>query len=262
MITGNVISNIAPSLSALTQQIREDALAAKEFESADADVIGGVVTVLDQVEGILAELNTIEEKIVTDETLSTVGKQQKMMLLVEQTYAKLRFVAKKAEDRQQAYTQEKATLDQVPKPVGNELVAYWREREIRDVLRELPIAQRMDTYMRGRAQNDQELRRAVALAPFREDLLPAEFVQRVDGEYLEKTRPQQVLRLATLQRSAEWLQLLWHAIELQMANYGKLPVFTPKVSKTGTMDLSLMNQTDPPKKSAADKSPTHSPTFV
>lgn len=255
MITGNVISSITPSLSALTQRLREEALAAKEFESADADVIGGVVTVLDQVEGLLAELNTVEEKIATDETLSMVGKTQKMMVLVEQTYAKLRFVSKKAEDRQQAYTQEKATLEQVPKPVGNELVAYWREREIRDVLRELPVPDRMKAYVRGREMNDQDLQRAVALAPLREDLLPSEFIQRVDGEYLEKTRPQQVQRLATLKRAAEWFQLLWHAIELQMANFGKIPNF--KTPPNGTMDLGLKDTTTPPKKSAADKAPTN-----
>jgi len=261
MITGNAVSNITPSLSALTQRIREEALAAKEFESADADVIGGVLTVLDQVEGIFAELSTVEEKIATDETLSTVGKQQKMTLVVEQTYAKLRFVAKKAEDRQQAYSQEKAALEQVPKPVGNELVAYWREREIRDVLRGLPLPDRMKVYVRGREQNDQDLQRAVALAPLREDLLPSEFVQRVDGEYLEKTRPQQVQRLATLKRAAEWFLQLWHAVEMQMANFGKLPTF--KTPPTGKTDLGMQNQQQAPKKNESiDEAPDQVPAFL
>lgn len=261
MITGNVISSISHSLAALVQRIREEALAAKEFESADADVISGVVTVLDQVEGVLEELHTVEEKIATDETLSPVGKQQKMMVLVEQTYAKLRFVSKKAEDRLQAYAQEKAILDQVPKPVGNELVAYWREREIRDILRQLDVPKRMEVYIRGRAQNDLDLQRAVALAPLREDLLPSEFVQRVDTEYLEKTRPEQVQRLATLKRAAEWFQLLWHAVGMQMATYGKLPDF--KTPPTGKTDLGLKDQTAAPaKKAAIDKPPTTTPAFV
>jgi hypothetical protein len=260
MITGNVISSITPSLSALVQRIREEALAVQEFESGDSEVIGGVTKVLNEVEGILEELNTVEEKIATDETLSSLGKRQKLTLLVEQTYAKLRFVSKKAEDRQQAYTQEKATLDQVPKPVGNELVAYWREREIRDILRQLDVPKRMDVYLRGRAQNDQDLQRAVALAPLREDLLPSEFVQRVDSEYLEKTRPEQVQRLATLKRAAEWFQLLWHAVEMQMATYGRLPVF--KTPPIGKMDLGLRNTQAPPdKNTAADRPPATIPAF-
>jgi len=265
MISDNAIGSFVPSLQALVQRIRQECLAMQEFQSGDEDVIGGVTTVLDETEGILDELKGLIDKIAADDTLSAVGKHQKVTVAVESVYSRLRFVQKAATTRRDASESAHREAYAIPKSPGDPTVSAVYEMEIRQRVRGLPVQDRMRLYQHAVETRNITVLNAITNPVFADEFLSdptfKNFVDRVDRDHLEAKEPTKWARLETLKRAAEWLMLLGSAISLAMENYGKLPTFpTPPVGKA---DLKMKDQTAPPAKSkSVDVPPKEQAAFV
>jgi len=91
-------------------------------------------------------------------------------------------------------------------------------------------------------------------------LIELGFVKRVDHETLERSKPDQMRRLQTLEVASEKLHILAGALEVTLGSYGNTPIFpTPAIKK---MDLGLQNTQAPPAKSAADAPPAGGLKFL
>ncbi len=225
----------------------------KEFQDGDADVIESGVKTLDQTDEALLALANEEELIQADEDASDEGKRKKMVKAVNQTYESLAFVQKAAKQKADAATQAKQTLETVPKPSGDLVVARLDEWEVRERLRALPEPARMTIFAQAVANKNTVIRRALENDPLHEELIPRAYVERVIQEHAQQTEGAQWQRLQTLLFISERLTLLANSLEYRLGNYGTTPTFpTPPIGKA---DLKMQDQAAPPKKSAADKAP-------
>jgi hypothetical protein len=254
MFTYNAVGPISASLKALNQRLREESLAYKALdEGADEDVVEGVQKDLDKADVLLDELGVGEERVAVDTRLSTVGQQQEMVKIVADVRTRLAFVEKAATDRRDAAAQARKALEAIPKPSGDPVVARLEEMEIRERLRSLEMAQRMQVYLTATAAGDASIVRAVKTAPAGEVLIEPEFLKRIDHEALERSKPEQLRRVRTLEYAADKLTLLASAIEATLGGYGHTVNFpTPPVR---TANLGRNNSQAAPAKSAADAPP-------
>jgi hypothetical protein len=182
-----------------------------------------------------------------------MGQQEAMVKAVTDILSRFAFVMKGAKDRQAAADAERKALEAIPKANGNEVVTKMEEMEIRTRLRALSMAERMNIYAQAAAQGDTSIARSIKTAPAGEVLIEPEFVKRVDREFLERSKPDQMRRLQTLDHASEKLNVLAGAIQAALGSYGKTPSFpTPPITK---MDLGLQNTQAAPAKSAADAPP-------
>jgi len=262
MITTNTIAAIAPSLRALTQRLREEAQAHQEFEAGDHAIIVSFTDLLDQVDLLLAELAMAEEAVSTNERLSSVGKTEEMSRIVADIHKRLSFVQKKSSERRDAFESEKAVIFSVPKPVGDAVVAFLREAEVRSRVRALSMDDRMRLYLDAVQRGQSLVVRAIkdADATLGEVLLDPSFIERVDREAVELGQPERWARLQTLEKCAAWLQTLAGAIDGLMSGYGQPLAFPGRPTRTTT--LNQKDQTAPPDKSnAADRVPAGGSSF-
>lgn len=265
-MTTNTVGSIAPSLLVLIQHLEEKTLAYREFESGDRDVIEGVMTVLADAKLLIEELRMAEESIATNPNLSATGQRDAMTKVVKDILARAKFIEKKATDRRNAHDSERAATFAIPKPTGGDAaVSFWKEQEHRARLRTLPLSEKMRVYYDAVQRNEPSLVRAIKDPSFIGEMLAqqsfADYVERVDREFVEHGQPERWARLRSLEKAAQWLQLLWNAIDLQLSGYGQVPTFpTPPVHK---MDLGLQNrQQAPDKNKTVDRPPTHAPAFA
>ena len=246
-ITGNAVASFVPSLQALTQRLREEANAAREFEQADEAVIGGVVKVLDEVDSLLIELSGVHDKIAADVTLSAVGQQQKLTAIVEQYFSKLKFVHNAATLRREAFDSAQREAYAIPKSPGDPTANALLEMETRNIFRGLSIQERMQRYQRAVETRNLVMLNAIKHPAFADEFVsdPAlkAFIDRTDREQIEFKQPVTWSRMETLKRAADWLMLLWNALTLSMEGYGQGPAFAPKVKEPEKqMKLGTPNQ--------------------
>ncbi|NGZ11155.1 MAG: hypothetical protein CV088_17545 [Nitrospira sp. LK70] len=266
MISNNVIGDISGSLLALIQHLEGKAVAYREFESGDLDVIEGVMSSFADARLLIEELRMAEESIATNQNLSVTGQQDAMAKVVKDILTRAKFIEKKANDRRNACESERAAAFAIPKAAGGDAtVNFTKEQEHRARLRTMSLAERMRVYYDAVQRNEPSLVRAVKDPAFSYDLLAegpfADYVRRVDREHLEHGQPERWARLQTLEKSAQWLQLMSSAIEMQLSGYGQVPSFQGQ--PIGKTDLGLQNpQQAPKKKDAIDMPPTHTPAFV
>lgn len=264
MISDNVIAGVAASLLASVQQLREKVLTMAETQSFDMDIVEAFIKALDRAVLLLAELQMAEESIMADALLSAAGKEQKMIAVVQRIHTELEFLEKKAAQWQDAYTSERTALLSPPKLSSDLLVNAWKQRELRERMRSLSLSAQLRVYRDAVEQREPQLIAALKDPAFSAEMLAdprfAEFVQRVDNEYVQKTEPKKWMRLETLQQCATGLVKLSGSIESRLGSYGQVVAFpTPPIGKT---NLGQVNQQQAPKKSAVDKPPTNSPAFV
>lgn len=253
MMTNNAIGGISGSLLALTKQLIEKAKAHAEFESGDPDIVDGVVKLLSDATPLIEELRLAEESIATNQTLSVIGQQEAMAKVAKDLHGRAKRIEKAAIQRREAHASEKAAALATPKPLGDPHISFLKEQEQRVRLRSLPLPAQMRAYADAVQRNEVTLVRAVKDPAFVSEMLGekafADFVERVDREYVKFKTPQTWTRLQTLEKAAQWLTLLWSAFDLQLGNYGQLPSFT--TSPIGKMDLGMQNTQAPPRKSVA-----------
>ncbi len=266
MMTNNAIGGMSGSLLALTQQLIEKAKAHAEFQDGDVDIVDGAVKIFNDATLLIEELRLAEEAIAMNPTLSVIGQQEAMAKVAKDLHGRAKFIEKAAIQRREAHATEKAAALATPKPLGDPHISFLKEQEQRVRLRSLPLPAQMRAYADAVQRNEVTLVRAIKDPAFVSEMLTdkafADFVARVDREHLKFTTPQTWTRLETLEKAAQWLTLMWSAIDLQLGNYGQLPTFqTPK--PLDKMDLNMQNQQQAPKKSAAiDKAPDKVPAFV
>jgi len=264
MIATNSIAPISGSLRALTEHLKQTARSHAEFESGDPDIVDGVVKIMDETTLLMEELRLAEESIGMNQTLSVIGQQEAMAKVAKDLHGRAKRIEKAAIQRREAHASEKAAALATPKPLGDPHISFLKEQEQRVRLRSLPLPAQMRAYADAVQRNEVTLVRAIKDPAFISEMLAdtafADFVARVDREHVKFTTPQTWTRLETLEKAAQWLTLLWSAIDLQLGNYGAIPSF--KTPPTGKMDLGMQNQQQAPKKSAADKPPTNTPAFV
>lgn len=265
MINDNVIAGVAASLLASVQQLREKILTMAETQGLDMDIVEAFINALDRAVLLLTELQMAEESIMADPLLSAAGKEQKMIAVAQRIHAELGALEKKAAQWQDAYTSERTALLSPPKLSSDLLVNAWKQKELRDRFRVLNLSAQMRAYFDAVEKREPQLVAALKDSAFSAEMLAdprfAEFVQRVDNEYVQRTEPKKWMRLETLQQCATGLVKLSGSIDSRLDSYGQVVVFpTPPIEK---MDLGMQNQQQAPKKSqAADKSPTNTPAFV
>jgi hypothetical protein len=100
--------------------------------------------------------------------------------------------------------------------------------------------------------------RAVQMDPFAfaeaDQLIEPEFLERLQEERAQKNEGKEWVRLQSLIFTAERLEQLATAIDLQLSNYNTIPSF--QGTPTRTTDLAYTDQQAPPDKSkAVDKRP-------
>lgn len=148
----------------------------------------------------ILEAHAVQENAISvDTNLSDAGQQAKIVELAKETLKKLRFLLSKADDTAGAYNRLEALLLAVPDAPKNqnELITYLREQEIRTWLRSLSAPDRMQKYQLAVQQENAETIRALRLAPG-EPLIAKDIQDRFDREHLERTKPQEMLRLHSL----------------------------------------------------------------
>jgi hypothetical protein len=264
MIVTNSVAPISGSLRAITEQLKQTARSHAEFESGDPDIVDGVVKIMDDTTLLIEELRLAEESIAMNQTLSVIGQQEAMAKVAKDLHGRAKRIEKAAIQRREAHASEKAAALATPKPLGDPHISFLKEQEQRVRLRSLPLPAQMRAYADAVQRNEVTLVRAIKDPAFISEMLGekafADFVERVDREYVKFKTPQTWTRLQTLEKAAQWLTLLWSAFDLQLGSYGQLPSF--KTSPTGKMDLAMQNTQAPPRKSVAmDKTPEHVGAF-
>ncbi len=266
MMTNNAIAGgVADSLLASLQNLRETVLIEAKKDGLDQDLIEGLIKTLDRTVLLLTELKMAEEAIQADPLLSAVGQTQQMIAVVQRIHTELGFLEKKAAQWQEAHTSERTALLSPPKLSSDLLVNVWKQQELRDRFRVLNLSAQMRTYLDAVERREPQLVTALKDPAFSSEMLAdprfAEFVQRVDNEYAQKTEPKTWMRLETLQRGMIWLMKLSGSIDSRLGGYGQVVAFpTPPIGKT---NLGMQNQQQAPKKSAAiDKKPDAVSAFV
>jgi hypothetical protein len=249
MITGNVVAALTPSLKALIQKIREEFTTHAAYQGGDSDVIEAGLRTLAEADGQLLGLAREEKLIQTDPDSSDEGKRKLMIKAVQRSYDSLGFVRKAAQQKTDAATDAKNRLVETPKAQTDPLIDALHCFEVRQLLRTLTEPQRMQLYADAIANKDVAVIRAITNNPTPETLIPKEYVERIETEYLAKTKRGEWARLGSLQFVAERLTLLGNALEYALGNYGNTPSFlTPPIRR---VDLHQTDQTAPPSKNSA-----------
>ena len=130
---------------------------------------------------------------------------------------------------------------------------------IRQRMRLMPVTERMTVFASAVANKNTAIRRALESDPLNEQLLPAEYVERVVTENLQLKEGVRWQRLQTLEFVADRLATIATALDLSLKGYGKVPAFEGR--ETRTSDLELKNTQEPPSKGPADQPPTTTSRF-
>lgn len=258
MIAYNDLAPLAQKLRIYTKAFKEALLSFLEAKRGNSDVILAGIEKLDQADAVLKELETEEAAIATNTRLSTVGKQEQMAGTAKRFHERLSFIAQAARDRRAAAAEIQKKFTSVPKAVDNETVDYLRSAEIRQRLAKLPMAERTKILMQAMTTGNLHILRAVQMDPFAfaeaDQLIEPEFLDRLQEQQAQKNEGKEWVRMESLIFTAERLEQLATAIDLQLSHYNEMPSFlgTP----TRTTDLAYTDTQAPPDKSTAtDKKP-------
>jgi hypothetical protein len=188
---------------------------------ASADVRERFVVALRKALEIL-EVHAVQENAISvDTSLSQTGQEAKIVALAKDTLQKLRWLLVMADDAGAAYTRLEALLLAVPDApkAVNELIQFFRESEIRTWLRSMTAPERMGKYALAVQQDDADTIRAFRLAPG-EPLIPHDIQDRFDRERLEVTKPNELVRLQSLEILRDELQALAKLLFSWLEGYG------------------------------------------
>ena len=263
MIALNEIAPVTPSLRALVQRLREEA--SIEKLEGDEAILDNFLKVLDETNSVLAALSKKEEAIITNADLSVSGRQKAMIAAVNESYGKLAFVSKKADQLRAAYESEKTAAPTPAKPQGDPVVQAIQGMEIRTRVAQLSLPEKMKVYETAKMRGEQLVVRVLSdeslLSLYDEDAAFTDFRQRVDREWLENHDKDKWQRLKALEFASKRFGILAGSIEGQMAHYWDTPsVQMPPIK---TLDLGQKNQqAAPPKKASVDVPPKTVGAFV
>lgn len=252
MTTQNTLNTGILAILMLIQRIGEDYSTHVAFENGSDDVVKSAQAVVDQAREKLETLNQQIEALALDENLSEAGRQKKAVELVAQSYNALSFVSKALQVRKGAIDEAKGRLLATPKAVGNEIVSFLQEQEVRERLGKLSGPQRMEAFTKSLSGGNPSVARAVLEDPMAEEWFPKDYLDRVMREHAARTQGGEWQRLKTLEYISDRLSTLTVALNLNLQNYGSLPSFPGK--PTTHADLKTKDQTQsPPKSKSADK---------
>lgn len=263
MITGNVVARVSHGPAMLIQRLKEELAIVKARGEGTATVLAAALDKLDQASLTLEAFRLKEEAIQADGNLSDQGKRTKMEQIAQEFSGQLAFIERAATDRREAARQLRQELDKLPTVVTDPVLSYLREAEVRRRLERVALADRLKLLGDATKPQKTMILLSVENDPLNpDDLMPAEYRQRVKDELLETSRAEDLERWRTLNVCSEKLTLLANVLETTMGKYSvAVPSFPGQlISKT---DLKQVNTQSPPdKKKSIDVPPKQSPVFV
>lgn len=253
MSTPTVLNASVSSIEAQLQRITEDFATHLEFEGGDPAVVVSGQEIVEQTKKRLVALRHEIEAIALDPDISDAKKTKLAVEAVRQAYTDLQSVRKAATTKADAANEAKARLTAVPKAASDPITDALINSEIRQRLAELPQSERMKLVSRAMTTGRLQVVRAIQLDPLDEEVVPAEFLRRLQEEHAQQTEGKAWTRQQSLQLVSDRLTMIAVALDLNLKGYGTIPVFERKTVRH--VDLKQMNPHTPPDKGPADEPP-------
>lgn len=216
MITNSIV-NPVPSRKAVLLRYQEQ-IATIE----DDGIREGYEPTFPKAIAILDGMEKAVDAIRTNTTLSEKGMELKIVELAKATLKEFGWLFSKDDVAEAAYTRLRAILFALPDaPKGfTELELAFREQHLWTWLRSVPQPEAMQIYAMAVQHGETEIIRAIKRVPGR-PLIPADFVERVDREHIEQTKPKEYLRLQSLDVLRQQLRTIATMLQGWLGSYGQ-----------------------------------------